>query len=146
VKDFEDIRSIKRKHAFSLLCKAGVVGVGIGRKEVRGKPTETVSITILVERKIPESFLPIQNRLPSELDGIPTDVITISGDEPFMKVRLRHSRMPRNPRTRRWRPAPGGVSVGHYLLQGAGTLGAWVQDAKSGEPLLMSLGLTQLSI
>lgn len=138
MKNFEDIQSIKREHAFSLLCRAGVVGVGIGQKEVQGKPTEAVSITILVEEKIREPLLPIQDRLPSELDGIPTDVISISSDDTFMKVRLRQSRMPGDSRTKRWRPAPGGVSVGHYLLQGAGTLGSWVSDPISGEPMLLS--------
>ena len=41
-------------------------------------------------------------------------------------------------RTERWRPAPGGVSVGHYQLRGAGTLGRWNRDPETGEPLLES--------
>jgi hypothetical protein len=136
--NFEDIQGVKREHAFSLLCRAGVVGVGIGKKEVGGKATEVTSITILVEKKVRGSLLPVEDRLPSELDGIPTDVVSIVGDDTFMKVRLRQSPLPGDNRTKRWRPAPGGVSVGHYLLQGAGTLGAWVADSISGEPLLLS--------
>jgi hypothetical protein len=46
--------------------------------------------------------------------------------------------MPENERTKRWRPAPAGVSVGHYLLDSAGTLGCWVSDSRCGEPLLLS--------
>jgi len=136
--NFEDIQGVKWEHAFSLLCRAGVVGVGIGQKEVEGKATEVTSITILVEKKVRDSLLPIENRLPRELNGIPTDVVSIAGDDAFMKVHLRQSQLPRDDRTKRWRPAPSGVSVGHYLLQGAGTLGAWVSDSISGEPLLLS--------
>jgi len=138
MKDFEEIRSTKREHSFSLLCKRGVLGVGIGKKEVRGQATEAMSIKILVEEKVRESLLPTSEMLPKEIDGVPTDVISISSDDSLLSVRLRQSPMPENERTKRWRPAPGGVSVGHYLLDGAGTLGCWVSDSRSGEPLLLS--------
>lgn len=138
MEDFEEIRSTKREHSFSLLCKRGVLGVGIGAKEVRGQATEATSIKILVEEKITESLLPAGEMLPKEIDGVPTDVISMSSDDPLVSVRLRQLPTPENERTRRWRPAPGGVSVGHYLLDGAGTLGCWVSDSRSGEPLLLS--------
>lgn len=138
MKDFEEIRSIKQEHSFSLLCKRAVLGVGIGKKEIRGQATEAMSIKILVQEKIRESLLPTSEILPKEIDGVPTDVISISSDDPLLRVRLRQSPMPENERTKRWRPAPGGVSVGHYLLNGAGTLGCWVSDSRSGEPLLLS--------
>lgn len=37
----------------------------------------------------------------------------------------------------RWRPAPGGVSIGHYGIT-AGTLGAVVRDANTNEKLILS--------
>jgi hypothetical protein len=40
-------------------------------------------------------------------------------------------------RTDRWRPAPGGVSIGHYQVT-AGTLGTAVRDRSSGEQLILS--------
>lgn len=138
VKDLEHIRKVKREHAFPLLTKAKVVGVGIGQKEVQGKPTETVSITVLVEKKIKKSLLRIEARVPSDLNGIPTDVVPFSHDKTCAEARLRQSRLPEDDRTKRWRPAPAGVSVGHYLSKGAGTLGAWLRDSRSGEPLLLS--------
>jgi hypothetical protein len=137
VLELEEIKKVKRQHSFSLLCKAGVIGVGIGQKEVQGKPINSMSITILVEEKLRESSLSHNKKLPREFEGIPTDVIPFGSNEGLVKVRLRQSPMPEDDRTKRWRPAPGGVSVGHYLLQGAGTLGGWVFD-KSGEPLLLS--------
>jgi hypothetical protein len=40
-------------------------------------------------------------------------------------------------RTDRWRPAPGGISVGHFKVT-AGTLGTMVQDRASGGRLILS--------
>lgn len=37
----------------------------------------------------------------------------------------------------RWRPAPGGVSIGHYTIT-AGTLGTRVYDASTGQRLILS--------
>ncbi len=136
--DFEYVQMIKRCHAFSLLCKTAVVGVGIGDKYVQDGPTGTMSITILVEEKIIDSLLPAKDRLPRELDGIPTDVVPIHGNKTAIQAGPRKLPMPGDKRTGRWRPAPGGVSVGHYLLEGAGTLGAWISDPMSGEPMLLS--------
>jgi hypothetical protein len=135
--ELEEIKRIKREHTFSLLCRTGVVGVGIGQKEVQGRLSDSISITILVEKKLKESSLPLNEKLPREVEGVPTDVISIGGNKGLIKAKLRQSPMPEDDRTKKWRPAPGGVSVGHYLLQGAGTLGGWVFD-KSSDPLLLS--------
>ncbi len=63
-----------------------------------------------------------------------TDVIEM----PPSEEKIRTASMVTEPeRIRRWRPAPPGVSVGHYQLRGAGTLGLWVRDNKTGEPLLL---------
>jgi hypothetical protein len=40
-------------------------------------------------------------------------------------------------RTDRWRPAPGGVSLGHYKIT-AGTFGAVVRDRNTGDRLILS--------
>jgi len=121
-----------------LLCSPLVAGVGVGHKTVQGKTTQTPCITIIVQKKVPESMLPLEARLPREIDGVPTDVISLLDDKPCAEARVRKSPEPLNERTKRWRPAPGGVSVGHYLLNGAGTLGAWIRDSKSGQPFLFS--------
>jgi hypothetical protein len=41
-------------------------------------------------------------------------------------------------RRRRLRPAIGGCSISHYAVNGRGTLGSWVKDKKTSEPLLLS--------
>jgi hypothetical protein len=61
--------------------------------------------------------------VPKTLDDVPTDV--------FESGRLRALQSP----TDRWRPAPGGVSIGHHEIT-AGTLGCLVK--KNGETFILS--------
>jgi hypothetical protein len=74
---------------------------------------------------MPLDGLSPQSVVPKQLDGVLTDVVEI-GD-----VRALQSR------TARWRPAPGGVSIGHYQIT-AGTLGGVVRDRTSGEHFILS--------
>ncbi|MBM3767331.1 MAG: hypothetical protein FJW32_18230 [Acidobacteria bacterium] len=52
-----------------------VVGVGVGTKYVDGKETKTQCIRFYVANKIHKDALTAKALLPSEIDGIPTDVI-----------------------------------------------------------------------
>lgn len=57
---------------------ANVHSVGIGKKIVEGRETGTLAIRIHVIQKMPESALSPAQRLPSTVEGIPTDVIESS--------------------------------------------------------------------
>ena len=120
-----EVRQAKRSHAETILRKPNVVGVGAGLRERGGRLTDEVCLVALVERKVPKAALPPEALVPPEVDGVPTDVVQVG--------RLRAFAGP----TERWRPAPGGVSVGHYLVT-AGTLGCVVRDRQTGERLLLS--------
>ena len=48
----DKIRQVKEKNSTSLLKKANVVGVGIGRKIKDGKLTDEMCLKIYVEKKI----------------------------------------------------------------------------------------------
>ncbi|WP_419584218.1 hypothetical protein [Thiolapillus sp.] len=61
--------------------------------------------------------------MPSEIDGVPTDVIQTGVIRAFQEP------------TGRFRPAPGGVSVGHKDIT-AGTLGCWVK--RDGQWMILS--------
>lgn len=122
---FQALRNVLAKYEAALLAKRHVVGCGIGRKEVRGRPTETHAVVVFVERKRPLASLTVDDRIPPELDGAPTDVITVG------KVRLL------SVRTQRLRPAQPGVSIGHYRVT-AGTFGAVAYDRTSGQPFILS--------
>lgn len=61
-------------HEAELLGKANVVGVGVGLRQRRGKPTGKVAVVVLVQRKVARTRLAPEDVLPREIDGIPVDV------------------------------------------------------------------------
>jgi hypothetical protein len=92
---------------------------------VQGAPTVELSIVTLVQKKVPAAALTRQALVPAAVDGVPTDVVQVG----VLWVQ--------QGRADRWRPAPGGVSMGHYLVT-AGTFGAVVRDQASGDRLILS--------
>jgi len=121
----EQVSQAKQKHVTELLAKPNVVGVGIGMKEIAGESTGEMSVVVMVRHKLPMEALGPGVAVPAAVDGVPTDVIQV-GD---LRAWQSH--------TGRWRPAPGGVSIGHYQIT-AGTLGCWVRDRRSGARLILS--------
>lgn len=81
---------------------------------MQGKKTGQLCIVASVETKVAASALRQSELIPSSIDGIPTDV------NPVGPIHILQSP------TGRFRPAPGGVSIGHYNTT-AGTLGCLVK-------------------
>lgn len=98
-----------------------VVGVGVGRKNDDGEP----SIRVMVEKKKPLAALGREEIIPTYIHAIRTDVVQVGKIEALQSRRSK------------WRPAPGGVSIGHYKIT-AGTLGTVVRDKSSGAKLILS--------
>jgi hypothetical protein len=73
VTELAKIREIKRRVEDDLLRIPGVTGIDIGRKIVAGRKTEILAIRIYVEKK--KHDLPDSGAIPSEIEGVPTDVI-----------------------------------------------------------------------
>jgi hypothetical protein len=121
----EPIRQAKEQSKAEILSKPNVVGVGVGFKEKDGKLTDEVVVVALVRDKVPKAGLKPRELVPQRVDGIQTDVIQVG------EIRAQQSR------TDRWRPAPGGVSLGHYQVT-AGTFGAVVLDRTTGDRLILS--------
>lgn len=113
----------KESHKHALLSLPNVNGVGIGYKETNGHITDELSVVCLVTKKT--SNLPPGGHIPSSIDGVKTDVIQV-GEIKALQVN-----------TGRYRPAPGGVSIGHYSIT-AGTLGVVVRDRSNGTRLILS--------
>ena len=107
-------RQILKKHRDQLLKKKNVHTVGFGYKIKDDQKTGELSIICSVEKKAPVSELSKKDLIPKEIEGVLTDVIEIGKIKAFPA------------RTDRWRPAPGGVSVGHENIT-AGTLGCLVK-------------------
>lgn len=107
----------------TLMARKNVVATGIGYKVTAGKKTDQLSIICSVEQKEPSSKLSSSDLLPQSIGDIPTDVVATG--------RIRAFQSP----TDRLRPAPGGVSIGHFETT-AGTLGCLVQ--KDGQTYILS--------
>lgn len=118
----ESLRKVKRGVAPILRTKPNVVGVGVGFKEKNGKLTSEPCIVVYVSRK--RRGLSAKDIIPKTVCGLPTDV----KEATFGSLALR---------TEKWRPAPGGVSIGHKDIT-AGTLGCIVLDKYTKAFLILS--------
>jgi hypothetical protein len=124
-KAIAEVVHTKEMHKEAILKKPNVVGAGVGYRRKNGKPTTELAVVAMVTHKLPRAGLKPGELLPGSVGGVPVDVIQVG--------RLRAFADP----TDRWRPAPGGVSIGHYQVT-AGTLACNVQDRKTGRKLMLS--------
>jgi len=121
--ELSTIRGILKSNRENLLKRANVVATGVGYKETGGQRTSTLCIVCSVKKKVDAGQLSGQDLVPATVAGMPTDVLQTGV--------IRALQAP----TDRFRPAPGGVSVGHGAIT-AGTLGCWV--TKNGQKVILS--------
>ncbi len=95
-----------------------VVGIGLGKKKVRGMVTQDVAVKFYVKEKLHPLLVRDGEVIPDEIEGVPTD-IEQSGEFSVWRPipPIYH---------RKVRPAMGGLSIGHYAIT-AGTLGCLVK-------------------
>lgn len=123
--DEAEVGRVKEQHVVAILEKPNVIGVGMGYKVTRNRRTDELSVVVLVRQKLPKAGLRPDDLVSRDLDGVATDVLEV-GDVRALQAR-----------TDRWRPAPGGVSIGHYQVT-AGTFGTVVRDVGTGDRLILS--------
>lgn len=116
-----------------LLTLPQVVGVGYGFKEVKGVKTDQEAIIILVTKKLLPERLADHELVPKNVNSMVTDVIEV-GELKALEVEMLE---PLQSRTEKVRPAPPGVSIGHYLIT-AGTFGAVVYDKSTAQTMILS--------
>ena len=121
----DEIAQVKEASKDNLLAMKNVVGVGVGYKVQGGSQSDDVAIVVMVSRKLPLPALAPEAVLPKNIEGVSIDVIQVG------QIRALQAR------TDRWRPAPGGVSIGHYKIT-AGTFGSIVRDRETGNRLILS--------
>jgi hypothetical protein len=124
MRERNEVTKVKERHKEALLRKSNVVGVGTGYKSTNGRRGD-LCVVALVSQKVPRAGLAEGDVVPREIEGVSTDVIQVG------QIRAHPSR------TDRWRPALGGVSIGHVDIT-AGTLGVVVRDRASGRRLILS--------
>ena len=121
--EFNQIRGILNTHREQLLKRLNVVATGIGYKQTGGIKSSALCIMCSVKKKVKATQLSSQDLVPTAVEGIPTDVVETGIIRVFQAP------------TGRFRPAPGGVSVGHTAIT-AGTLGCWV--TQNGQKVILS--------
>lgn len=131
----EKLQRLVEEHRQELFSLPNVVGVAVGHKRRGGEVSDQPSVVVLVRKKVPLAQLAPGEVVPTELQGVPTDVVEV-GD---LKALEALPETPDDPalRRRKLRPAVPGLSLGHYRIT-AGTLGAVVYDQATGEPLILS--------
>jgi hypothetical protein len=118
---YNHVKRVLDKKQKSILAKKGVVATGIAYKIINGERTQELALVCSVDKKKPLSEIRKQDLIPSAVKGIPTDVVEVGIIKAF--------------HTERYRPAPGGVSIGHVDIT-CGTLGCLVE--KNGEQYILS--------
>ncbi len=107
----ETILEVKKRVTSTLFDIPGVVGVGIQKGQIAVYVKKITAVTLAT--------------IPMSIEGYGITVIE-SGE--FFAIQAR---------TDKWRPAPGGVSIGHHLIW-SGTLGTAVIDNISGKRVILS--------
>jgi len=116
--------------------KKNVLGVGVGFKQRGGETLPIISLIVSVSKKELPHRLSKSDLVPKELNGIPTD---IKETKVLKALSSQSQAVAALDRTRKWRPAPGGVSIGHVDIT-AGTFGCIVtlEEAGSKEFFILS--------
>lgn len=135
--DMTRMMAAKEAVESELLEKKNVVGVAVGNKYTDGEKTGDVAIVVYVSQK--GGRLAAADRIPDEIDGIPTDVIEASF-EPKEKKSL--ADVTPKVDTGTYDPLQGGISIGPCRSIGGfvytGTLGCIVTDNVSGDNMLLT--------
>jgi len=73
-----NLADVLERHWEKLREFPNVLSVGLSKKFVKGVDTGLDSITVFVSSKKPKKLLSKKDILPSELDGVPVDVVELS--------------------------------------------------------------------
>ncbi len=113
----------RRAHAAATDARArlsrfpNVVAVGVGTKYVAGSPTETWCISVSVSRKVSAATLAAADRIPAEIDGVPTDVFESGEMQPTATDPVDH--LDCYDYTN-YRPLRGGIKIGYAYASTTG--------------------------
>lgn len=61
---------VQNKYTDELMNKPHVMGVGLGQMPDTGE----TCIVVMVDQKVPQEDLPLEQRIPEELDGVKIDI------------------------------------------------------------------------
>ena len=110
------VTEVQEKHEAELMAMDNVVGVACSHKMKGTTLKDVASLTVYVNEKKKTSDLTKASTVPSQIDGVPTDVVEVG----HIKALAFDARV---------RPALPGYSIGHHNIT-AGTFGALVRDVR----------------
>jgi hypothetical protein len=129
----DEIIAIKERVEAQFLGAPGVTGVDVGYKEVGGQATDQVAIRVHVAAKTDD--IPADQRVPAEIEGVPTDVLERRYELQVLTQQV--AEVSPQADTTHYATLQGGVSMGpSRVVNGsifAGTLGAIVIDSVSNQ-------------
>jgi hypothetical protein len=73
--EYEHVKAVKARNRDRLLALPYVVGVGVGPKSTGGREAGPLVIRVYVSEKVPPERLAEGQRIPAEVEGVPTEVI-----------------------------------------------------------------------
>src|SRR2546425_5360871 len=89
-----------------------VHSVGLGSRERKGKPTGELTLRVFVSRKQPTSMLATGAIIPSEFEGIPTDVVELGEPELIDLSDIPGTRADdKDEDEHKYRPLKGGIQI-----------------------------------
>lgn len=125
----QDIRMTNKLDA-KLLKYKGVIGVDVDLKQVKGQKTDNYSITVYVKRKIAKDELSAEDAIPSEIEGIVTDIIECPNVWPSSEPAEQSAAEVKSKKPQTG-VLSGGLDISNqYNLGGYGTLGIVVLSNK----------------
>lgn len=71
------VQAVLDRHRDALLDRAHVVGVGVGQKVTAGRAVGPLCLVVMVTEKVPAEQLSSRDRVPPEMEGIPTDIVAV---------------------------------------------------------------------
>jgi len=128
----EIIRALRAQELFAerLLAMPNVFGVATGLRRSKGKWNDDIAVQVFVTRKVPAERLPDWGIVPRHLElretgSVATDVIEMAIPDAAVDPA-------------RYRPVPGGCSIGPESRVSAGTLGGWACDTTDDTIVLLT--------
>lgn len=85
VKDpvYEQAKDVKKRHTSLLMVLENVVGVGVSKKLDQDSNQGRWVIVVYVKNKLPPDQIDADNMIPSQIEGVLTDVVEIGQPIPY---------------------------------------------------------------
>lgn len=81
--DDANLEAIQARHQATLMGYPNVIGVATGTRSRGGQPTGERCLVVYVTRKVPRSALSPAQILPTEIEGVPVDVVEVGEVRPL---------------------------------------------------------------